>query len=293
MRATVASDQRRLAATRHADQDLFGQVVQGERRDCGLIVGGRTALGLADGQGSFPCPGGSSLACGTLAISPSPVFTKEARPMDYQSLRSAVTETCVGVRSCVELEPLGGPATSCSRPLTRWTTAPRPSTRSKTGASTARTSSASCWTRSPHKPTDENWRCSRPAGRQDAPLPSSGLGRFPGHAGGVPRPDTPPWRHRTASLMPCSVRDSLLDGVLFRFSRVGQAVTEATHRNAAALLRWSPTTLLFGGWDSTGPKGGQGAKYERAITAEVTGIHVLTGKKTELRASTRRGSKAV
>jgi CRISPR-associated protein Csb1 len=79
------------------------------------------------------------------------------------------------------------------------------------------------------------------------------------------------------------LRDSLLDGVLFRFSPVGQAVTEATHRNAAALLRWSPTTLLFGGWDSTGPKGGQGAKYERAITAEVTGIHVLTGKKTSSR----------
>ena len=186
---------------RRADQDLFGQVVQGERRDCGLIVGGRTALGLADGQGLYPCPGGSSLACGTLAISPSPVFTKEARPMDYQSLRSAVTETCVGVRSCVELEPLGGPATSCSRPLTRWTTAPRPSTRSKTGASTARTSSASCWTRSPHKPTDENWRCSRPAGAVSSAFlwsrSISGARRWRTSTG------SPPWRHRTASLMPC------------------------------------------------------------------------------------------
>lgn len=79
------------------------------------------------------------------------------------------------------------------------------------------------------------------------------------------------------------LRDSLVDGVLFRMSDVGRAVTEATHRNAAALLRWSPTTLLFGGWDSTGPKGGRGAKYERAIAAEITAIGIRTGVRTSSR----------
>jgi CRISPR-associated protein Csb1 len=79
------------------------------------------------------------------------------------------------------------------------------------------------------------------------------------------------------------LRDSTLDGVLFRLSEVGRAITDATHRNAAALFRWSPTTLLFGGWDSTGPKGGKGAKYERAITAEITAINTAFGVKTSSR----------
>lgn len=79
------------------------------------------------------------------------------------------------------------------------------------------------------------------------------------------------------------LRDSLLDGVLFRLSDEGQAITEANVKNAAALFHHSPTTLLFGGWDSTGPKGGRGAKYERAITSEIVGIGVEPGVKTASR----------
>lgn len=79
------------------------------------------------------------------------------------------------------------------------------------------------------------------------------------------------------------LRDSLLDDVLFRNSAPGRAITEATHRNAAALFRWSPTTLLFGGWDSTGREGGKGAKYERAITGEITAFNIQRGVKTASR----------
>jgi CRISPR-associated protein Csb1 len=79
------------------------------------------------------------------------------------------------------------------------------------------------------------------------------------------------------------LRDSLLDGMPFRSSPIGRAITEATHRNAAALLRWSPNTLLFGGWDSTGPKGGRGSKYERGLTAEISGINARFGVKTSSR----------
>lgn len=79
------------------------------------------------------------------------------------------------------------------------------------------------------------------------------------------------------------LRDSLLGDRLFRLSEVGQSITEATIKNAAALFRYSPSTLLFGGWDSTGPKGGRGAKYERAITSEIVGIGVVPGKKTSSR----------
>lgn len=79
------------------------------------------------------------------------------------------------------------------------------------------------------------------------------------------------------------LRDSLLDSTLFRLSDIGQAITEASVKNAAALFHHAPTTLLFGGWDSTGPKGGRGAKYERAITSEIVGIGVELGKKTSSR----------
>ena len=59
--------------------------------------------------------------------------------------------------------------------------------------------------------------------------------------------------HRLADAI---FRDSLLDGTLFRLSDVGRAITDATPRNATDLFRYSPTSLLFGMWDSTGPKGG-------------------------------------
>ncbi len=79
------------------------------------------------------------------------------------------------------------------------------------------------------------------------------------------------------------LRDSLLDGLLFRMSDPGKAITEATISNAAALYHWSPTTLLFGGWDSTGPKGGRGSKYERAITSEIVAVDISRGVKTSSR----------
>ncbi|MCC5950798.1 MAG: type I-U CRISPR-associated protein Cas7 [Acidimicrobiia bacterium] len=81
------------------------------------------------------------------------------------------------------------------------------------------------------------------------------------------------------------LRDSLLDGTLFRHTDIGRSITEATPRSAAALFHFSPTTLLFGGWDSTGPKGGRGSKFERTVTSEVVavGISEEPGVKTASR----------
>lgn len=69
-------------------------------------------------------------------------------------------------------------------------------------------------------------------------------------------------------------RDSLLDGTLFRLSDIGQAITEARPDNATAMFRFAPTCLLFGAWDSTGPKGGLGSKFQRAIVSEIVGHNV-------------------
>ena len=82
--------------------------------------------------------------------------------------------------------------------------------------------------------------------------------------------------HRLADAI---FRDSLLDGTLFRLSDIGRAITNATPRNATELFRYSPTSLLFGMWDSTGPKGGLGSKFQRAYVSEITGFDATVGTK--------------
>lgn len=82
--------------------------------------------------------------------------------------------------------------------------------------------------------------------------------------------------HRLADAI---FRDSLLDGTLFRLSDVGRAITDATPRNATDLFRYSPTSLLFGMWDSTGPKGGLGSKFQRTYVSEIVGFDAEVGKK--------------
>lgn len=82
--------------------------------------------------------------------------------------------------------------------------------------------------------------------------------------------------HRLADAI---FRDSMLDGTLFRLSDMGRAITDAQPRNATALFRYSPTALLFGQWDSTGPKGGLGSKFQRAYVSEIVGNDVQVGVK--------------
>lgn len=53
--------------------------------------------------------------------------------------------------------------------------------------------------------------------------------------------------------------------VLFRDTPEGRAFTNANTRNATAVFELCPTALVFGVWDSTGPKGGLGAKFQRAL----------------------------
>jgi CRISPR-associated protein Csb1 len=67
--------------------------------------------------------------------------------------------------------------------------------------------------------------------------------------------------------------------VLFRNTPEGRAFTDATPRNATAVFQLCPTALIFGVWDSTGPKGGLGAKFQRALTSEIIGIGASTGRK--------------
>lgn len=86
--------------------------------------------------------------------------------------------------------------------------------------------------------------------------------------------------HRIADAL---LRDSLLDGQLFRLSETGKSFTDASPKNATALFKVCPTGLVFGLWDSTGPKGGLGAKFQRALVSEIVGINAARGSKTTSR----------
>lgn len=86
--------------------------------------------------------------------------------------------------------------------------------------------------------------------------------------------------HRVADAI---LRDSLLDGTLFRLSPIGKSFADATPKNAASLFAVCPTGLVFGLWDSTGPKGGLGAKFARALVSEIVGIGATAGVKTASR----------
>jgi len=86
--------------------------------------------------------------------------------------------------------------------------------------------------------------------------------------------------HRIADAI---LRDSLLEGKQFRQSNVGKAIDRASLQNATPLFELCPTALLFGMWDSTGPKGGLGAKFERAVVSEIVGIDAVYGVKTSSR----------
>lgn len=70
------------------------------------------------------------------------------------------------------------------------------------------------------------------------------------------------------------LRDSELDGKPFRESEIGQRVRLAKSHDATAILEISPTSLLFGAWNSTGEGGGLGAKFARAIVSEIIAVDV-------------------
>lgn len=93
--------------------------------------------------------------------------------------------------------------------------------------------------------------------------------------------------HRAADAI---LRDSLTDQkdekgkpLPFRKSDIGKAITDSSLANATGLFRHCPHALFLGVWDSTGPKGGMGAKFARALVSEIVGIDAVVGKKTSSR----------
>jgi CRISPR-associated protein Csb1 len=87
--------------------------------------------------------------------------------------------------------------------------------------------------------------------------------------------------HRIADAL---LRDSVDEnGRFFRDTDAGKAFTDSSPTNATAVYQYCPTALVFGVWDSTGPRGGLGTKFQRALISEIVGIGVVAGKKTASR----------
>lgn len=86
--------------------------------------------------------------------------------------------------------------------------------------------------------------------------------------------------HRIADAL---FRDSLIGDTIFRKSEKGSILDYADSRNATGLFEICPTALLFGMWDSTGPRGGLGAKFQRAIVSEIVGYDAALGVRTSSR----------
>jgi CRISPR-associated protein Csb1 len=79
--------------------------------------------------------------------------------------------------------------------------------------------------------------------------------------------------HRIADAI---LRDSEHQGIKFRQSEIGKTIDAAGPANATPIYKLCPTALIFGMWDSTGPKGGLGMKIERAVVGEIVGIGLPT-----------------
>ncbi len=90
--------------------------------------------------------------------------------------------------------------------------------------------------------------------------------------------------HRIADAI---FRDSMCEEngnrIMFRKSGKGKILDTTDARNATGLFELCPTALVFGVWDSTGPRGGLGAKIQRAIVSEIVGLHAQVGVKTSSR----------
>jgi CRISPR-associated protein Csb1 len=212
-------------------------------------------------------------------------MTKE---ITFDLLHEAVTGTGVAFRSCVKLQPAGGEGTKVFPPTYAgavYATEKRRLPESKDPVECVLLDSV----QSQANRMEDALQQAVDAGLIKIPVVEVDFTPF------FPGEDQPPENrlldpvgrvsslqvpHRIADAI---LRDGILDGVVFRESPIGKRITMASARDATALFEYCPTALCLGLWDSTGPKGGLGVKFERAVVAEIVGIGAVYGVKTSSR----------
>lgn len=199
--------------------------------------------------------------------------------LTYEKLRDAVTGSAVALRSKMNLEPAGGDGDKVFPPTYavsdsadhQYVVEERQVGQSDRRSVTVLLDSVASQANRAEFALLEGWQL----GELSYPVPYVDF-RDDGGATDYEKLTVLDAPHRLADAI---FRDSLLDDTLFRLSDIGRAITDATSRNATALFRYAPTSLLFGMWDSTGPKGGLGSKFQRAYVSEIVGYDVVVGKK--------------
>jgi CRISPR-associated protein Csb1 len=101
---------------------------------------------------------------------------------------------------------------------------------------------------------------------------------------GVPKVTSLQAPHRIVDAI---LRDSTLGNgekpTRFRDSEIGKELDQLSAAFATPLLKYAPHCLVFGMWDSTGPRGGSGVKFARSVVSEIIGVNAVGGVKTSSR----------
>jgi len=196
--------------------------------------------------------------------------------LTYKGLRAAVAGGAVALRSRTELQPADGPGGKVFPPTYATNAEHKYAVETRQvgdrEVQTVLLDSVASQANRAELALLEGWD----AGDLKFPVPYVDFSTENGDFDDVGRLTVLEAPHRLADAI---FRDSLLDGTLFRLSEAGRAITDAQPRNATALFRYAPTALLFGQWDSTGPKGGLGSKFQRAYVSEIVGNDVQIGRK--------------
>lgn len=199
--------------------------------------------------------------------------------LTFERLRDAVAGDAVAVRSCMTLQPVGGEGDKVFPPSYsvdgneshRYAVEERRIGDSEDTSSTVLLDSVASQANRAELSLLEGWE----AGELQFPVPYVDFSEDNGVTD-YEKLTVLEAPHRLADAI---FRDSLLGGTLFRLTDIGRAITDATPRNATDMFRYSPTSLLFGQWDSTGPRGGLGSKFQRAYVSEIVGFDAAVGKK--------------
>ena len=211
-----------------------------------------------------------------------------AKPLDLDTLSRAVSGSGVAFRCCVKLHPAGGEGTKVFPPTYAGAVYATEKRRLPDHADPVECVLLDS-VQSQANRMEEALQQALDAGKIKIPVVEVDFTPyFPGHdqkedmrlldpVGKVSSLQAP---HRIADAI---LRDSLLDGKNFRQTEIGKRIGMVGIRDATALFEHCPTALVFGMWDSTGPKGGLGAKFERAMVAEIVGINAVYGVKTSSR----------
>ncbi len=196
--------------------------------------------------------------------------------LTYERLRGAVAGEAVALRSRTELQPADGPGGKVFPPTYAVNAGHKYATETRQvgdrEVQTVLLDSVASQANRAELALLDGWE----AGELRFPVPYVDFSTENGEFDDIGRLTVLEAPHRLADAI---FRDSLLDNTLFRLSAVGRAITDAQPRNATALFRYAPTALLFGQWDSTGPKGGLGSKFQRAYVSEIVGHDIQIGKK--------------